>query len=1235
MLTLITRWVFVLIVAAVACVPAGAQITVRASAQAGTGPGTNVVFQAAGTAQSGTGNVTVAWPAHATNDIALLFVESAGGEAVTLSAPTVFAPVPGSPQSTGAGTAGTRLSVFWARATSAGMGNVTVSDPGDHVFAQILTYRGAVTTGNPWDVTGGGVKSVAGTSLTVTGVTTTEPNTLIVQAATRDNDANGAGFSAQTNANLSGLTERTDDGTNAGNGGGFAVWDGRLANAGSTGSTTATVTSSVNAFLTIALRSNAFLTVNVPAGTLDGDVMIASIAWRPCTSGGGSPCTSTVSPPSGWTVVNTMTQTAGGATGQSMVVYRRVASAEPASYTWFFGGTPVHAGAVGGIVSFAGVDTTNPVVASLGQATASSTTHVANQIDTTGVPNAMLVSSFSANSANVWSAVTAAAAMTERVDVASVAVPNDVGVSLQMNTAIQAVAGLTGSRTGSWTAPPAADTGVTHLLALRPAVTIDHFSISHAGSGVACVDQTITITAHDATHNPVDAAGLSVNLSTSNSRGTWTGIVSGGGTLSDPTAGDGAATYTFAPGSTSVQLSFRYANLSATSETFNFNVSGGGFTETTGTATAGDDPSFTMAQAGFVFRNITDANTTIPTQLSGKPSDTGFNAKTLRIQAVRTDTVTGSCTGLFASQTRTVDIGAECNSPATCAGSQVSINSGNIATSNDNGVAGTAAAYTGVSLTFNASSEADTVIAYPDAGQISLHVRFDLDPLVAGFEMIGSSNLFVVRPFGFAFRGVNAATAVAHGNTESATVLAAAGDLFTMTLGAYRWASGEDADNNGVPDAGVNITDNGLTANFAASTTVSVLANLPGIAAGTIARGAGCAGAATVASGSWSGGAATIADWCYTEAGNVLLAADTTNYITAGVNITGNSGLDGTGAAAGHVGRFRPKQFALSTAVGFTPALTNRGAAGCSPASTFTYLGEDMRVRFRLIAQNTQGVTTQNYNGVYAKLSPASASVFNFGARSGVTNLTTRLTAAYVGPAPTWSNGQLTIPALAPIQLTVARATPDNPDGPYTAVGFGIAPLDSDGVGMNTLDFDADNNAINERTSLGVSTELRFGRLRMNNANGSQLVALSLPIETQYWNGTYFITNVDDSCTTLAPANIAMSGYTQNLNACETSLTVSAFAKGRATLRLSAPGGGNNGAVLLTANLGPPASGTGSTCAPAATAVTGANRAYLLGRWDNTDQGGDTLFYDDNPVGRATFGVFGGSDEFIYNRENF
>ena len=79
------------------------------------------------------------------------------------------------------------------------------------------------------------------------------------------------------------------------------------------------------------------LTINVPAGTVANDVMIASITMRPCSNTSGAACTTTVTAPGGWTQVGTtIDQTTGagaGRYGHRLAIYRRVATgAEPASY---------------------------------------------------------------------------------------------------------------------------------------------------------------------------------------------------------------------------------------------------------------------------------------------------------------------------------------------------------------------------------------------------------------------------------------------------------------------------------------------------------------------------------------------------------------------------------------------------------------------------------------------------------------------------------------------------------------------------------------------------------------------------------------------------------------------------------------------------------------------------------------------------------------------------------------
>ena len=145
------------------------------------------------------------------------------------------------------------------------------------------------------------------------------------------------------------------------------------------------------------------LTVNKPAGTVNGDVMIAAIAVRPSTA--------TITAPAGWTLIRRTNQALTNDNAQA--TYRKVAgAAEPASYTWTFSAST---GSAGGIMTFFGVNTASPVDVENGQATASGLTHTAPSVTTTKSYD-MIVTTHSFTSAATW---TPPGGMTEAVDVAS------------------------------------------------------------------------------------------------------------------------------------------------------------------------------------------------------------------------------------------------------------------------------------------------------------------------------------------------------------------------------------------------------------------------------------------------------------------------------------------------------------------------------------------------------------------------------------------------------------------------------------------------------------------------------------------------------------------------------------------------------------------------------------------------------------------------------------------------
>lgn len=172
----------------------------------------------------------------------------------------------GSPQGTGtaAGTSAVRLTVF--RSVYNGtQGAPTTNDSGDHQVGQIIAYRGQAVT-DPVNITSAGVEDTSDTSWSIDGATTTADNCRVVIVAARMDDSASARFSAWTNADLTGLTERVDAGSTAGNGSGFGIADGLKATAGTYGATTVTnATATVKAWMTIALKPE-------PAAAAEGDI---------------------------------------------------------------------------------------------------------------------------------------------------------------------------------------------------------------------------------------------------------------------------------------------------------------------------------------------------------------------------------------------------------------------------------------------------------------------------------------------------------------------------------------------------------------------------------------------------------------------------------------------------------------------------------------------------------------------------------------------------------------------------------------------------------------------------------------------------------------------------------------------------------------------------------------------------------------------------------------------------
>jgi MSHA biogenesis protein MshQ len=331
-------------------------------------------------------------------------------------------------------------------------------------------------------------------------------------------------------------------------------------------------------------------------------------------------------------------------------------------------------------------------------------------------------------------------------------------------------------------------------------------------------------------------------------------------------------------------------------------------------------------------------------------------------------------------------------------------------------------------------------------------------------------------------------------------------------------------------------------------------------------------------------------------------------------------------SSAVNVGRFVPDHFAVEYN---TP---NFG----STCGGFTYVGQRFNYTtapiITVTAQSFGGGTTLNYTGALWQITN--------------TSLTGKAYTAAIGSLDT-SGITGTDPAIADSGSGVGTLTFRTPS--FFAAGTGffftrstpVAPFNADiSLAINVIDADGvtypGNPARFGQATRGTGIAfnygnfMRFGRLALRNANGSQLEPLSVLLEAQYWDYTNapantvlgFITNTEDICTSIADDNVAMSNFSGQLSACDTAVNGGGMLSlGRRTLLLAAPGKAKDGSVLLTVNLGNSSSGTTCTSVGRSTvSAAGASRTYLQGDWAGSA-------YTDNPSARAAFGTFKGPKE--------
>lgn len=840
--------------------------------------------------------------------------------------------------------------------------------------------------------------------------------------------------------------------------------------------------------------------------------------------------------------------------------------------------------------------------------------------------------------------------------------------------------------------------------------TVDHYAVFHSGSMVSCLTEIVTITPHTITEGLTEGGiGTTIFLNTLNNKGSWSAPLNGGGTFS-AVAGTGAASYTFLVGETALQFPFNYTDLATDPEVVNILVSDNAVP----VANQGESPPLSVSRAGLKFYNDTADTGNFPTLVAGM-SSLLFTGQTLTVQAVQASNENAAvCANIFApGQDVPMELAFECIDPLTCSAGAYPVkvtnngNTANIEPIDSNGTSGiTAGGFQDATLrfaTFNCGGAcasytgAALELNYADVGAMQIHGRYDIrlkDGVGApsGDYMSGSgANNFVVRPFGYSvdFNTADRQTNYVSGNdygaatswatTATGPLFATAGVNFSTTVTAVSWNALDDLLGPfGVPDPGARLFDNPVTPNYGNEFDVDPN-NGPDPNAVTLVASALVAPA--------DGVLGVLSD------ANVLPGANFTSFVngiqqsqmvysevgifslTATLDAVGGYLGGGQGVASDllNIGRFKPASFIVTSGV-LTPRplfLPN--------SSEFTYMGEEFTAQFTLTARNglpAKG-TTQNYYGDFAKLTtPAQLSFF---AVDDITldadldyNDRISKAASFTGNyGANWTAGMANISG----NLIFSRDTPvAAPESPITDLLVAVTVADSDGVidTDRTVDRDTfdplcmlpdpcDTDGSFKYYSLIGPHEFRYGRLRLENAYGSELpepdlAGRDLPIRlvVEYYNADgEFVVNDDDAATTYSSAqlgfvpgtvpgardgalallpmieNLIVAGISGILHDGETLDARPIPTPTDVPLYLTAPGAGFEGSALIELNL--------NALVPHLNFLQYDWRMDSGGPGDEgVDGDGNTDdIYTDNPRALIEFGTFRGNDRIINWQEIF
>lgn len=546
----------------------------------------------------------------------------------------------------------------------------------------------------------------------------------------------------------------------------------------------------------------------------------------------------------------------------------------------------------------------------------------------------------------------------------------------------------------------------------------------------------------------------------------------------------------------------------------------------------------------------------VPDLISHRPSGP------IEVRAVRRDEQSQACVPAFENVTRPVRFWSTYSDPGPN-GRPVS----RPVAVNGSDVSGDSANPSVLNLNFGPGGIAEIDVTYPDAGLMQLDARYSGSAATndEGLVMPGADQ-FRSRPAGLCIRTGGECAA----GDSSCPRFVRADEEFDLSITAVGWQSDTDAD---------LCAGNPVTPNFR-------LLDIP-------------LGASVIAPSGGVNGEFGPASYTHTR------SASATETLRARVSEVGvfrfsatppagtYLGLTANGGTSQPTGRFYPDRFAVVVDPGEMAAVCTSGAPFAYTGQSFGYAAPPS---LTIEPLSVAGSRTENYTAPGFRQLAESGVVRTFPSRDAsvtdqVGNDIALNSVVSSGVLAVMAPGLLTYTynpgdSFTYVKTPMGRIAPFAPDLPFAVESV----TDSDGVSAEQPSYPFTPQA---------AFDVYYGRLVMENVYGPEnIAALDMPFRLEYWDGSRFSLNTDDSCSSWTTADISNTANHHTLVA-----DSGAFTAGTAGPLILQPDGTRGTDTLV----------------------------WDVPDWLRDDVDDDGIL--DAPSGLATFGVYRGHDRVIYWQE--